>query len=71
MGQANLRGTYEERKASAVKRKLRLQLLRSEVKRRRPSPRSKTGILMTILSAFNSPNFEQELRLRKHNVYSR
>lgn len=39
MGQAKRRGTYEQRKAAAEERNLREQVERSQLLRRRPSPR--------------------------------
>jgi hypothetical protein len=49
MGQAKLRGTYEQRKAAAEERRREADKLKAEVVRRKPSP--KHLALMAVLLA--------------------
>jgi len=39
MGQAKQRGSYEERKAAAIKKKQEIQAAMREIERRKPSPK--------------------------------
>lgn len=59
MGQAKARGSFEERKAEAVKKKAEQDRIRREIAKRRPSPKiSKEGmVLNAIISGLCAPYF--------------
>lgn len=61
MGEASRRGTFEERKASAIKRDIAARIIQLEIERRRPSPKlSKRAGLLAILLA--STRFSYEIK---------
>ena len=58
MGQAKLRGTFEERKAKAEKLAIEIFTLQAEIQRRRPSPKHSMMLAQLMaLGLTNNPNF--------------
>ena len=61
MGQAKLRGTFEQRQAEAIERNKQEQLKRElERKHRRPMGKSQLGMLMAMAIASTAPNIIDE-----------
>lgn len=60
MGEANRRGTYEERKAAAIERDSKIMQARAEIERRKPSPKY-TRLMATIagLAVASGMDFEK------------
>lgn len=54
MGEAKIRGTFEERKAAAIERDMRSLAARAEIERRKPSPKH-TRLMASILGLTLAP----------------